>query len=181
MDKILMLCPSEHRCQIKNKWNAAPPNSSCRWKLLCQYFASLSKTRQSSKWTKNNLCLVPTEIMFQFCYPRLDAHVSKSINHLLKAPFCVHPKTGKLSVPIEDINRFSLEDVPTIVELIQDLGSANMTYPSKLKLKTTKEYKRTKLRPYVEYFESFVRKNIADSRGEKQMLKDIQQVVNCDI
>lgn len=41
------------------------------------------------------------EIIFAHVFPRVDVEVTKGVNHLLKAPFCVHPKTGKLCVPMD--------------------------------------------------------------------------------
>ncbi|TWW56917.1 DNA primase small subunit [Takifugu flavidus] len=63
------------------------------------------------------------EIMLQYCYPRLDVNVSKGVNHLLKSPFSVHPKTGRISVPIdlEELDSFDPFAVPTISLICEEL------------------------------------------------------------
>lgn len=49
--------------------------------------------------------------------------MSTKRNHLLKAPFCVHPKTGNVCVPfaVEDAGGFDPEHVPTLQGLIAEL------------------------------------------------------------
>lgn len=56
------------------------------------------------------------EIKLQYCYPRLDVNVTKGLNHLLKSPFCVHPKTGRVCIPIsmEQVDAFNPDLVPTV-------------------------------------------------------------------
>jgi len=69
------------------------------------------------------------DIQIYYTYPRLDAEVSKHRNHLLKAPFCVHPKTGRVSVPIdpEKIDDFDLEMVPSVTQLLYELDTIGTT------------------------------------------------------
>jgi DNA primase small subunit len=82
------------------------------------------------------------EIVLQHSYPRLDINVSKQMNHLLKSPFVIHPKTGRVCVPIDPATAetFDPAKVPTLGQLVADLNA-------------TGDAKETSLKPYTHFFE----------------------------
>tara|TARA_Y100000389_G_scaffold202253_2_gene247028 strand:+ start:8146 stop:9828 length:1683 start_codon:yes stop_codon:yes gene_type:complete len=53
-----------------------------------------------------------------YTWPRLDANVSKQTNHLLKAMFSVHPKTGLVCVPVGNVATFKPERCPSVAGLV---------------------------------------------------------------
>ncbi|EDR29967.1 DNA primase small subunit, putative [Entamoeba dispar SAW760] len=61
-------------------------------------------------------------IVFTYLYPRLDINVSMKRNHLLKAPFCIHPATGNVCVPIpfNKIIDFDVTRVPTLISVQEE-------------------------------------------------------------
>lgn len=74
------------------------------------------------------------ELKLQFCYPRLDVNVSKGLNHLLKSPFVIHPKTGRVCVPfdVSAVDAFDPKSVPCVSDLVTELekrgaGDTKMT------------------------------------------------------
>lgn len=56
----------------------------------------MQKKNEKNKVKAKALLKAIQDVVFAYSYPRLDLEVSKKMNHLLKAPFCVHPKTGKV-------------------------------------------------------------------------------------
>jgi DNA primase small subunit len=64
--------------------------------------------------------------LFTLCAPRIDASVATQVGHLLKLPFCVHPGTRRVCVPldVDTVEDLDPADVPTLDSLLEDLDRA---------------------------------------------------------
>jgi DNA primase small subunit len=140
-EKILSLLPSNIAEALSESWAKKSMPDDKKWKQL-----KLSL----DKYHKGILLI---EIAFQYSYPRLDVAVSKGLNHLLKSPFCVHPKTGKICVPIDPLkcDEFDPSLVPTVSDIVDDLDAIAKREGSS---NPHMGYKGTRLEPYVNYFKS---------------------------
>lgn len=144
-----------------------------KWEELKQHLSAVFGQNTNVKRVKNvansekeRIEMWPAEVVFRYTYPRLDINVSKMQNHLLKSPFCVHPKTGRVCVPIQadKIDDFDPFQVPTLPELMKELDQFRETDDETSKVR--KDWQKTSLR---EYFEPF-QKNFLDP-----MLKELRQ------
>ena len=93
------------------------------------------------------------EIMLQYCYPRLDINVSKGLNHLLKSPFCIHPKTRRVCVPMDPkrMDQLNPFKVPTIAQICDELNQIEKSDEDPAK--KVKDYKKTSLKEPILVFE----------------------------
>nr|CAD7588592.1 unnamed protein product [Timema genevievae] len=110
--KVLALIPDSEHKQDLEKEIQRHTSSRERWNALVAHVRMLQDRGQLKR--RNHFLL--EEIMLQYTYPRLDINVTKGLNHLLKSPFCVHPKTGKVCIPFNprSADKFNPSSVPTI-------------------------------------------------------------------
>ena len=176
--KILKLIPNVAVCKEIEEAIENCTTSSERWekiKFCC------SKALKEDMKLNSKMAFVPSEIMLQYCFPRLDENVSKGVNHLLKSPFCVHPKTGRVCVPInvDEVDKFDPFSVPTISDLCTEIENVDRedTTPdteeqkSKPSVKSTQLYKRTALMPYMKCFDEFVAKLLKEDCKQNLIAK----------
>jgi DNA primase small subunit len=120
------------RAMVQEAWAKADNNPSRRWSQLKSAVKSIldgatggpgrKRAFHLSKQTRTALERITPAIVFNFTYPRLDVHVSTKRNHLLKSPFCVHPKTGRVCVPVDvaTVDSFDPAAVPTVAKLMDE-------------------------------------------------------------
>ena len=167
-ERLLQLLPDKMlNDSLRKKWDAAPGRSSVsKWADI----DTLAKTGASKVLDGRALLEAKQDIVLEYTYPRLDVEVSKKQIHLLKSPFVIHPGTGRVCVPIDTkrLSRFNPLSVPTVTELLGEIdafdGQATNQDGDIMK---THDYEKTSLRPYVEYFRSYVTGLLRDEKGVK--------------
>ena len=127
-DRFLQYLPSEIRDDVKQKWRGCGGDGSAMWEVWQQKYDEWKQLKayeaRNKKFSTADKDLGLEALVLCYLYPRLDAHVSTSTNHLLKSPFCVHPKTGNICVPFDpnNVENFKLAEVPNLTTAINELG-----------------------------------------------------------
>ncbi|KAK6908533.1 hypothetical protein I203_102535 [Kwoniella mangroviensis CBS 8507] len=173
-EALLAILPQDRELMgnLRKEWQSDPTKSSVdKWGDLQQAVGQLKKHNQLL-FRKYERAM--QDVILQYTYPRIDAEVSKHRNHLLKAPFCVHPGTGRVCVPVNPdlVDDFDPDAVPTVGELLSELDRAAAVENGEAGgQRRTEEYEQTSLKPYVEMFEKHVAAVLRDSRGAKRAAK----------
>ncbi|XP_076624312.1 DNA primase small subunit [Colletes latitarsis] len=176
VEKFLqILSEEEDRHELKALFNQCN-SSKDRWHQFVKYVKSKKTMGDQKRRLYRHLI---EEIMLQYAYPRLDINVSKGMNHLLKSPFCIHPKTGKVCIPFtaNTVDKFQPDKVPTITTLIEEINEYDLkdkaeqkTYD--LNAKRIKDYKKTSLNKSLRLFQEFLWNLENDRKGQKIIESD---------
>ncbi|KAI0754234.1 prim-pol domain-containing protein [Daedaleopsis nitida] len=152
---------------LREKWESEPDRSSeDKWQDLED---EIGEKRGKSR--NPGLNAAKEDIILQYTYPRLDAEVSKKRNHLLKAPFCIHPKTGRVCVPVDPrtVDKFDPAKVPTVGQLLRELDQLAPQQPGDTAGgEHHSDWERTSLKTYVDMLDKHVMGLMEETRKVKQ-------------
>ena len=171
-ERLLQLLPDKQlNDALRKKWASSPDRPSVRkWADI----DALAATGVSETLDTRALMEAKQDILLEYTYPRLDVEVGKKRIHLLKSPFVVHPGTGRVCVPItttgdmEQAEAFDPLTVPKVTELLKEVdtfhtGSGDVKLEDDgfvedgLTMRKVNDWEKTRLKPYVEMFESYVK------------------------
>jgi len=163
-ETLLALLPDKIiAAKLRKLWAVTPGRPSM--KKFADLNAEVSQLKENKAMKQ-----AQEDIILQYLYPRLDAEVSKHRNHLLKSPFCVHPATGRVCVPIdpEKVDEFDPEKVPTVGGLLYELNLSEQPKAEEGADPLRGDWDRTSLKPYVEMLERHTHNLIRATREERQ-------------
>lgn len=142
LEQILEALSKDESDNIRKYVDKNPKATSLQiWEQIAEIEAERKKGAGIDAISRQKKNIIK-EIVLQHSYPRLDINVSKQMNHLLKSPFVIHPKTGRVCVPIDPATAetFDPAKVPTLGQLVSDLNASG-------------DAKETSLKPYTHFFE----------------------------
>lgn len=137
--ELLNLLPAKTKTALYRTWGDQFGNLSNAPNLSTEIWSTLrsalrdSVRRNDVSWERlfqatinsfqMSLKLALEDIIIYYMHPRLDANVTCSRQHLLKAPFCVHPGTSHICVPFDpaQAGNFDLSAVPTLDRVLREL------------------------------------------------------------
>ncbi|CAK9195968.1 unnamed protein product [Sphagnum jensenii] len=168
-ERVLDLVPDDAvKTNMRDRWQENRRSSAAREDVNASRWRQLKQTLES-KQKGQALRRCVEEIVFSYTYPRLDMEVSKHMNHLLKAPFCVHPKTGRVCVPIDPqkCETFDPTTVPTLSQLLNELNENEAKHSSINNGSKTRDLEKTSLGRAVHFFQtSFLDPLLQASKAE---------------
>ncbi|XP_031837192.1 DNA primase small subunit [Nomia melanderi] len=170
MNKFLQIISDDDDKEVVKTLFGQCNSSKDRWNAFLKFIKS-KKEAGEKKWYHRHLI---EEIMIQYAYPRLDINVSKGMNHLLKSPFCIHPKTGKVCIPftMNTVDKFEPDKVPTLSTLVEEINEFDLKEKAEqetydLNKKRIKDYKKTSLNKSFRLFQEFIWNLENDRKGQK--------------
>jgi len=72
------------------------PDGMAAWRYIRTKVFDAAKRNAKLGWFVERL----QEVVIAYVWPRIDFHVTKAVNHLIKSPLVAHPKTGRIAVPV---------------------------------------------------------------------------------
>lgn len=110
---------------IRHSLLAHLPSTACsltsdgvgRWRYIRDQVQDACNNLDKMDWARN----IMNKTMLAYVWPRIDAKVTTGLNHTVKAPFSIHPATGRVCVPIfGSAYEFDPSSVVTARQVLED-------------------------------------------------------------